>query len=499
MDKVCNDFIDCHDGSDEGNRCGEKNDQCKDLKCDGKCVLLPTGPTCVCEQGYSFNSERKLCEDINECSRYGICSQQCVNTKGSYICTCAKGFVLNKDNRSCDSMSLNVQLIFTSKKYIKKITLNTNFHELVQQTKRPVGITFDGEYYYWTEVTSEKEAIVKMHVDSTKKEILFTSGLELPEDIAIDWLTKNLYFTDSSRNHIAVCTNNGFYCTELVKSPEMEKVRAIALYPTESLMFWSDWGADAHIGVSFMDGSDAKILITDVAWPNGLTLDWPNGRIYWIDARNRQIESATIQGFDRRVILKDVFKHPFSIAVFGNRLYWSDKGTQAIEYCDKFTGKNHDVLTQGFDIYDVHIYDNSSMPSKNHACKDNPCSHICLLSAKNAYTCACPVNMNLAANFHDCAMNPQAFTLISGLGNQIISTPHQAFGRHDTKVTAKLEKFNVDRIEYNTEKKTIFIADNNYRVIVEFDLVSKETVELVSTDILHVTSMSYGKSLYISY
>lgn len=352
LNKTCNDEKNCHDGSDEGEYC-KKNatELCKDLKCDGKCIVLPDGPTCLCKKGFFFNIDSKVCEDINECERYGTCSQQCVNTPGSHYCTCAKGFRLSIDNKTCDSTSINVQLIYSSKRFIKKISLNTNFHEFLQESRRPVGVAFDGEYYYWTEVSSGREAIMKMHVDKFEKETIFTKGLELPEDLAVDWLTKNIYFTDSSHNHIAVCTNDGYYCTELVQSPEMQKVRAIALHPTESLLYWSDWGEKAHIGVSYMDGSQARVLITDVKWPNGIALDWPNGRIYWIDALYTQIESATIHGKDRRVILKDVFKHPFSIAVFGNRLYWSDKGTKAIEYCDKFTGKNHDVLTQGYDIF----------------------------------------------------------------------------------------------------------------------------------------------------
>lgn len=350
LDQVCNGDANCHDKSDEGGKCNESN-LCTNFKCDGTCKILPEGPKCICKPGFSYNNQTESCNDINECDRYGICSQQCVNQIGSYYCTCANGFMLNKDGKTCDSTSNNVQLLYTSKKYVKKIYLNTNFHELIQETRQPAGITFDGENYYWTEVSIGKEAIVKMNVDSIKKENILTNGLDLPEDIAVDWLTKNIYFTDSKRNHIAVCTNDGYYCTELVQSPEMQQVRSIALHPLESLLFWTDWGKNAHIGVSFMDGSDAKILINNVAWPNGITLDWPNGRIYWIDALQSKIESSTIKGTDRRVILQDVFKHPFAIAVYGNRLYWSDTGTKAIEYCDKFTGKNHDVLTQGYDIF----------------------------------------------------------------------------------------------------------------------------------------------------
>lgn len=131
----------------------------------------------------------------------------------------------------------------------------------------------------------------------------------------------------------------------------MQKIRAITLHPLESLIFWSDWGKNAHIGVSFMDGSQARIIVEDLLWPNGLTLDWPNGRIYWIDALHSKIESATIEGKDRRTVLTDVFKHPFAIAVHSNRLYWSDKGSSMIEYCDKFTGKHHDVLSRNPDVF----------------------------------------------------------------------------------------------------------------------------------------------------
>lgn len=115
--------------------------------------------------------------------------------------------------------------------------------------------------------------------------------------------------------------------------------------------FWSDWGDHAHIGVSFMDGSDPKFLVSNLTWPNGLAVDWPNGRIYWIDAATSVIESVKINGQDRRVVLKDVFKHPYSLTVYESRLYWCDSATKTIEYCNKFTGKNHDILAQGSDYF----------------------------------------------------------------------------------------------------------------------------------------------------
>lgn len=55
-----------------------------------------------------------------------------------------------------------------------------------------------------------------------------TSGLSLPEDLAVDWLTGNIYFTDAEKQHIGVCTNTGDYCTVLVNK-DIRKPRGIVL------------------------------------------------------------------------------------------------------------------------------------------------------------------------------------------------------------------------------------------------------------------------------
>jgi Low-density lipoprotein receptor repeat class B len=257
-------------------------------------------------------------------------------------------FALKADRKTCESLSQDTMLIYNTKDKVKQIKFQGPqgyYHQLVHEANIPVGVSFDGEYYYWTEVALGKEQIVKTSITSTKKEVIVSTGLELPEDIEVDWLTKNIYFTDSRKKHIAVCTNDGAHCTAIVTRDGDSKLRSLALHPFESLMFWSDWGRKAHIAVAFMDGKQSRVLISDLIWPNGITLDLPNGRMYWVDAKIKKLETATIAGKDRRVL--DDLVHPFSIAVYGNRLYWSDQVVKAIKYCDKFTGKNQNILEQG--------------------------------------------------------------------------------------------------------------------------------------------------------
>lgn len=49
-----------------------------------------------------------------------------------------------------------------------------------------------------------------------------------------------------------------------------------------------------------MDGTNRSVIIEDkITWPNGLTLDFINDRIYWADAREDYIEFASLDGKNR--------------------------------------------------------------------------------------------------------------------------------------------------------------------------------------------------------
>ena len=65
-------------------------------------------------------------------------------------------------------------------------------------------------------------------------------------------------------------------------------------------LYWSDWGDTPHIGRIGMDGSNRSAIIEDkITWPNGLTLDFINDRIYWADAREDYIAFASLDGSNR--------------------------------------------------------------------------------------------------------------------------------------------------------------------------------------------------------
>lgn len=77
------------------------------------------------------------------------------------------------------------------------------------------------------------------------------------------------------------------------------------MFLTNRYLFWTDWGL-SRIERSYFDGSGRSTLISNVRWPNGLTIDYEEERLYWTDANTGSIESANIHGGDRRVILNQL-------------------------------------------------------------------------------------------------------------------------------------------------------------------------------------------------
>ena len=60
-------------------------------------------------------------------------------------------------------------------------------------------------------------------------------------------------------------------------------------------MYWTDWGEGPKIERAGMDGSSRSIIVnTDIYWPNGLTLDYEEQKLYWADAKLNFIHKSNL-------------------------------------------------------------------------------------------------------------------------------------------------------------------------------------------------------------
>ncbi|XP_054255926.1 low-density lipoprotein receptor-related protein 6 isoform X5 [Indicator indicator] len=172
-------------------------------------------------------------------------------------------------------------------------------------------------------------------------------------------------------------------------------------------MYWTDWGEVPKIERAGMDGSSRSVIVnTDIYWPNGLTLDYEEQKLYWADAKLNFIHKSNLDGSHRQAVVKGSLPHPFALTLFGDTLYWTDWNTHSILACSKYSGEDlREVHSNIFSPMDIHAFSQKRQPNATNPCGINNggCSHLCLMSpTKPSYQCACPTGVKLLENGKTC-------------------------------------------------------------------------------------------------
>ena len=252
-------------------------------------------------------------------------------------------------NGSCLTERGEPVLIFSTIKEIRAMSVRNHINTLVD-TNLPyavgVGLDLFDTRVYWIDTEGGKEKIMSKKLISDEAESLVLSGLDKPEQLAIDEYNKNIYFTESHLKLIGVCSLSGKGCSILVRN--LERPQGIAIHHKTRQLFFSDWGTTKPAIVRLnLNGANRIDLVTDgLEWPNGLAVDQVENRVYWADSKLDKIETVKIDGTDRREILTTHSIHPFSLAVYEDRLYWSDWGSREIVSCNKYNGKDYQVIVK---------------------------------------------------------------------------------------------------------------------------------------------------------
>jgi len=415
LTKVCDGNEDCADGRDES--AGNCTASCLDHHCASTCQMMPDGSNgvCTCAPGYRLNSDGLRCDDIDECEEYGKCSQVCTNRVGSFECSCAEGYYMTSDMSCKASGNVDPILFFSGKSEIRGLNLRTKDDFVVTRdrnwTNTAIGIAYDArdDRVFWTATENSRSRIISGSKNGEWIEEV-VSGLVMPESLAVDYVARNIYFSEPAKDYLGVCNidavNGSRWCAELhyqgVRQP-----REIALYIPRGLLFFTDWAHQmAKIVRVGMDGTHPTTIISqNLHWPNGITVDAVAERIFWSDAKHDLLESSAFDGTDRRQIEVNVIRHPFSLAVFEDRLFWSDWDLKKIQSCHKVNGKKREYLFNDTKIepFGIHIYHPVLEPAIDNPCKKKPCSHLCLMAhGGSTFTCKCPTGFVLGIDERTC-------------------------------------------------------------------------------------------------
>ncbi|CAL1294790.1 unnamed protein product [Larinioides sclopetarius] len=385
-------------------------------------------------------------------------------------------------------------LVFATKKAIRAMFLRTGqsfpIHDSIAKA---ISVDVDPleSRVYWTEM-DDKSSVYSSKLDGSDYSIVLKNCLDVPDGIAVDYVGRILYLTDAELKQIIACKMDGSMC-HVLHSETVDKPRAIAVDPPEGLLYWSDWG-DSTAGIyrSGMDGSRRIAMVSkDIKWPNGIAIDHASNRLYWCDAKLKTIEYITLDGETRTVLLTGV-KHPFSLAVFEDNLYWSDWKNYTLESSNKFTGQNTTIIVrENGKIQGVRVYHPVLVRQANNPCRSNSCSHICLLAPLNTYRCACPPGFTLGRNGRICVLDGNYPMLLVSDESKIYHI------RPEKTPSIAVSELPLNRIEligglaYDWKSKILFVSDLKTPAIYSFNMTTLSMRELVRHQLVYPESLAF--------
>lgn len=183
-------------------------------------------------------------------------------------------------------------------------------------------------------------------------------------------------------------------------------------------MYWTDWGENAKLERSGMDGSDRTVLINNnLGWPNGLTVDKTSSQLLWADAHTERIEVADLNGANRHTLVSPV-QHPYGLTLLDSYIYWTDWQTRSIHRADKSTGSNVILVRSNLPgLMDIQAVDRAQ-PLGFNKCgsRNGGCSHLCL-PRPSGFSCACPTGIQLKGDGKTCDPSPETYLLFSSRGS----------------------------------------------------------------------------------
>ncbi|CAF4051049.1 unnamed protein product, partial [Rotaria sordida] len=357
----------------------------------------------------------------------GGCEHLCLLGRGyllanSYQCRCQSGFRLKSDLKSCEPVK--DFLLLTRLTSVRGIDFNRDSSvearpPIVPDRRTAISDSvFDYEekivYFY----SQRSQMIYSSKMDGEKPTPVTTSKVfSMVSALAYDWYSKLIYMTSISESQLLVIRMNGRDFPQRTLVNATTGIHGIALDPFQGYVFYSTIERPAKIYRMLSDGTNRMIIIpNELGTPYHLTCDYSTKRLYWTDGALSRIQYSDYNGRNKQSLRGRYISHPFGIAIYGSRLYFTDVTLESLFESSKiYSGYASPIRSNIPSITTVKVYAESSQPMNiTHPCRRNngECSDFCFPRQEQGVLtriCGCRYGRKLnTINNQECDDNSQA-------------------------------------------------------------------------------------------
>ncbi|XP_067949896.1 low-density lipoprotein receptor-related protein 2-like [Watersipora subatra] len=356
------------------------------------------------------------CSDMN-----GGCEQLCFAQPGMLTarCGCSSG-TLAGDQATCEDVG--EYLLYSTMEGIHSLSLTGDLSTPTPYIERNFVHAFDIDYkrdqIYFIE-SSSPEGILAVGLEGTGLKNISTNfgryfllSAHLYASLTYDWLHDRIYYSVLGDDKgIFIIDSDGSNIHKISSSNAYD----IVVHPCERYIFWSF----QVIRRANLAGNEVNQIVTDTWFVYGLTIDWIEEKLYYVDYIQEIMARVDYTGLNKEIIMTNLMV-PYRLAVYNELVYWSDDWFESVNVANKFTGSGRQTLYENRDApggsaYDVQVFDrNQTRCMAKNQCNFNNgagcCSGgaKCYSSSSGAAMCRCNANHTLVNNKQQCVPDDKA-------------------------------------------------------------------------------------------